>query len=219
MTLLGAYAAFLLLLQAACVAASVARFRRPRACPAASRGFTLIKPVKGLDDLFEDNLESIAASDPGKALQTIVALESAEDPAHAAAKRFQARHPDRDIVVLLTGPSGGRMGKIHNMISALKAAKHDRVVFSDADVPATPGLVRETSLAFDEGCGAVFGLPVHARAGGAGGWLFMTAFNHFFCVPAALNYYAGRYRFCAGAWMAFTKEALAEAGGSSVWSA
>lgn len=196
----------------ACLAASLRRFRGVAAGPA-RRPMTLIKAVKGLDDAMEASFRSIVEADPARALQWLIALESAEDPAYPVAKAFAAAHPDRDIAVLVTGPAGGRMGKAHNMIEAYKAAKHPVVVFSDADTCVTPALLAETARAFDEGAGAAFALPYHADAPGLGGWLYMLAFNHTYCVPAALGHATGQFRSFAGAWMAYTKEALARAGG------
>lgn len=196
----------------ACVAASLRRFRGAAAGPA-DLPMTLIKPVRGLDDAMEASFRSIVAADPRGCLQVVVAMESADDPAYPVAKAFAAAHPGRDIEVLLTGPAGGRMGKAHNMLEALKAAKHPRVLFSDADTSITPALLAETARAFREGADAVFGLPYHADAPGFGGWCFMVAFNHSYCVPAALAYEAGQFRSFAGAWMGYTKEVLDKVGG------
>jgi len=209
----GVVSAMLLVLWA-CVAVNAWHFGRRRPMPAGKvLPMTMIKPVKGLDDALVAGLESIVASDPERALELIVAIESEDDPAYPAARAFAARHQDRDVKVLITGPSRGRMGKAHNMIEAYRAAKHPRVIFSDADTEATDGLVRRTSEAFTQGYEAVFALPFHRRAPGPGGFLFQVAFNHGFGVGAALSWYLGAFRFAAGAWMAYTKEAIDRSGG------
>ena len=174
---------------------------------------TLIKPVKGLDDAMEESFRSIVAADPLKILQVIVALESEDDPACPAARAFAAAHPDRDILVAITGPSGPRMGKIHNMIEALPRAKHDDVLFSDADTCITAPLLADTARAFAGGADAVYALPYHAAAPGLGGLWFMIAFNHCFCLPVALSCRVGQFHAFAGAWMGYTKTALARVGG------
>jgi len=174
---------------------------------------TLIKPVRGLDDEMRANFEAIADSDPGKTLQVLIAMESESDPAAAVARGFKASHPDRDIMIFFTGPARGRMGKIHNMIEALPHAKHPRVIFSDADIRTTPGLLRGTSAAFRSGHEAIFGLPYHVYVPDLGGWMFRVAFNHNFSVAAALSHYLGRFHFAAGAWMAYTADILQKAGG------
>ncbi len=196
----------------ACLAASARHFRDAAPGPA-DLPMTLIKPVRGLDDAMEASFRSIIAADAGKVLQIVVALEDAGDPAYPVARAFAAAHPDRDITVLLTGPAGGRMGKAHNMLAAYATAKHPRVIFSDADTCITPALLADTARAFRDGADAAFGLPYHVDAPGLGGWWFMIAFNHAYCIPAALAYETGQFRSFAGAWMAYTKDAVERAGG------
>jgi ceramide glucosyltransferase len=105
------------------------------------------------------------------------------------------------------------MGKIHNMIEALPRARHRVILFSDADTRITPSLLADTGRAFREGADAAYAMPYHAYAPGPGGWLFMVAFNHSFCVPVALSFRLGTLRSFAGAWMGYTKEALEAVGG------
>lgn len=199
----------------AALAATVRHFGRGR--PRPERGpvlaMTLIKPVRGLDDGMRENFETIVASDPSRALQILIAIETRADPAYPVALAFAAAHPDRDISLVLTGPAGGRMGKIHNMIEALPRAKHERVIFSDADTRTTRDLVEETSAAFAAGHDAAYAMPYHVPGSGLGGLCFWVAFNHFFSVLQALASRAGHYHFYAGAWMAYTKDSLRKVGG------
>ncbi len=174
---------------------------------------TLIKPIKGLDDAMEAGFRSIIAADPGKTLQVLIALETDADPAYPVARAFVDAHPDRDIEIVLAGPSGPRMGKIHNMIEAAPRAKHRVLLFSDADTSMTLPLLTDTARAFNSGADAVYAMPYHDFAPGLGVWLFVVAFNHSFCVPVALSYRAGKLNSFAGAWMGYTKEALARIGG------
>jgi ceramide glucosyltransferase len=213
-TALASVVGFMMLGLYASLAVSVYHFRRPPARPDAPLlPMTLIKPVRGADDGMRDNFEAIVDSDVGGALQIIIALESEADPAAAVAVTFAASHPDRDIRVLYTGPSHGRTGKTHNMIEAFEKAKHARVIFSDADIRTTPGLLRGTSRAFRDGYEAVFGVPYHVYVPDLGGWMFRVAFNHNFSIAAALCHHLGLFRFASGAWMAYTREVLERAGG------
>ena len=187
-TALACLVGFMILGLYASVAASVYHFRRDHAgSDEPLLPMTLIKPVRGLDDGMRENFEAIADSDPEKALQIIIALESDADPAAAVARGFATSHPERDILVLYTGPARGRTGKAHNMIEALSKAKHARIIFSDADIRTTPGLLRGTSRAFRDGYEAVFGLPYHVYVPDLGGWMFRVAFNHNFSIAAALT--------------------------------
>jgi ceramide glucosyltransferase len=198
------------------LAATWLRFRQAQVLrEGAILPMTLIKPIRGLDEELAENLESIALSDSQAKLQTIIAIESPQDPAYPVAQAFARNHPEADIMVLLTGPSGDRMGKIHNMIEAIAKAKHPRIIFSDADVRATTEVLLATSRAFEQGFEAIFALPYHRRSGGLGGLLFQTAFNHSFAVFAALSDRLGNFRFFAGAWMAYRRETLEGLGGLS----
>ncbi|HTY81013.1 MAG TPA: glycosyltransferase [Candidatus Bathyarchaeia archaeon] len=213
-TALACLVGFMILGLYASLAVSVHHFRPERA----GRGepllpMTLIKPVRGMDHGMRDNFEAMVESDPERALQIIIAVESDADPAAAVARGFAASHPDRDILVLLTGPAHGRTGKAHNMIEALARARHARVIFSDADIRTTPGLLHGTSRAFRDGYEAVFGVPYHVYVPDLGGWMFRVAFNHNFSIAAALCHHLGLFRFASGAWMAYTREVLERAGG------
>lgn len=177
---------------------------------------TLIKPVKGLDDAMAEGFASIVGADPLKTLQVVIAMESADDPAFDVATAFRSAHLDRDITVLVTGPAGRRMGKAHNMIAAAARAKNDVLLFSDADTIMSRELLADAARAFDEGAGAVYGMPYHARAVDAGSWWFMLAFNHTFCIPGALTHELGQLRTFAGAFMGYTRAALDKVGGLAV---
>ncbi len=214
MTLLAAWS-YLLSFGAWLAAFAAIAHLRGRRAPAdtPTLPMSLIKPIRGLDDAMERSFRSIFAADPGKRLQIVVAMETADDPAYPLIERLKRENPDRDVELVLAGPSGRRMGKIHNMIAALPRAKHPVVVFSDADTCVSEALLRETSEAFSAGCDAAFGLPYHPPAPGVGGFLFQVAFNHGFSPAVVLAAKLGQLRMAAGAWMAYTKDALSRAGG------
>lgn len=198
---------------AAAVLAERALLAEPDVPGQAGAPFTLIKPVKGLDDGLEANFESIASADPGRLIHTVIALESADDPAYPVAEAFRKRHPERAIDVVFSGPNPGRMGKTHNMMAGLARARHDHVVFSDADSETTPELARQTALAFAGGREAVFALPRHARGDGLGDLLLESAVNHAFGPASALAWRLGAFQGCSGAWMGYSKSAIARVGG------
>lgn len=174
---------------------------------------TLIRPIKGGDDAMREAFASIPASDPGRTLQVVLALESEEDAAYPLAREFRDAHPDRDIEIVLSGPAGELMGKAHNMIAGLARAKHAEVLFSDADARLSPALLADAARAFAEGADAVYSLPYHAEADGIGGWWYMIAFNHNYSIPAALSWRLGQFRSFSGGCMGYTKAALARLGG------
>jgi len=209
------WAAFLLAAGVAMAWASWRHFRPVPPLPPGPRGasFSLIKPLRGADEHMLDDFRAMFAADTDGLMQVIFAVESEDDPACAVARRAVADHPGRDAEVALTGPSGPRSGKAHNMIEGFKRARHPFVVFSDADIRTTPEMVVQTARAFAEGAEAVFGLPRHRRSETVGGVWFMIGFNHFFLAPAALTYRLGFYRSFAGAWMGYSRRLVDSIGG------
>ena len=174
---------------------------------------TLIRPIRGLNDGIREALESIAESDIQSRLEILIAMESSDDPAYPIAIGFSQYKANRNVSIILTGPSQDRMGKIHNMIEAFPKAKTPFIVFSDADAWANPALIRETARAFGSGYDAVFALPYFADARNAAEMSFAVALNHGFSTPAALSYYLLNFPFCAGAWMGFSKDIIKKIGG------
>ncbi len=192
--------------------AALAHFRGAATGPCRTP-MTLIRPVRGLDDALAENLSSLAEADPRKTLQIIVAMESSDDPAHPVVEAFRAAHPDRDILLLLTGPAGRRTGVMHNKIEALKKAKHPFVLFSDADAAVSRGLLAEAERAFLAGAPAVCAAAFHAAPRREGDWWFLIVHNHGYSASAASRYRDGGPPNCFGTFMGFTRETLERAGG------
>jgi ceramide glucosyltransferase len=199
-------------LSLACVEES-RRFYRRSAPEAPLDPFTVIKPIKGLDDGLESNLRTLLDSDSEGRLQVIFALETKDDPAYPIVTRAAAAYPGRDVEVVLTGPSGTRMGKIHNMIEALPKAKHPFVIFSDADVRVDRPVLLETSRLFREGADAVYATPYADGPFTPEGFLMAAALNQALAVPGALAYRIKKFRSFSGAWMGFRRSALEKVGG------
>jgi ceramide glucosyltransferase len=175
--------------------------------------FTVIKPIKGLDDGLESNLRTLLDSDTEGRLQVLFALETKDDPAYPAASAVADSYPGRDVEVLLTGPSGQRMGKIHNMIEALPKAKHPYVVFSDADVRVDRAVLVETSRLIRAGADAIYATPYADGPETPEGFLMAAAVNQSLAVWGALSYRIKKFRSFSGAWMGFRRAALAKVGG------
>lgn len=177
------------------------------------RPMTVIRPLKGLDEGLEDNLRSLVDADPDGALELLFAIESESDPAYPVAKRVADSAPGGRARVLVTGPSGERMGKAHNMIEALRHATKDVVVFSDSDARVDRAVLVETSRAFDQGADAVAGLPDASRAKGLGDVLVCLCFNHYFDGIGILASRLGLATLFSGTWMGLRRELLERVGG------
>lgn len=184
--------------------------RRP--IPPGSAEVSLIKPLRGADLQLRANLETYASFPPSGPYQILLAMESKEDPAFAVAEDFRRAHPDLDIEIVIAGPSGPRMGKIHNMIEAYERAKHSLIMFSDGDVridtrtfPAAIDALTRADAAF---------FPCYYKAPGDAGSAAVALYtNHdFFLLLAPLSL-TGKADFLWGGFMTVRRSALDEIGG------
>ena len=95
---------------------------------------TLLKPLKGADAETFACLESWLNQDYSGPVQVLVGVASEEDPACALARRVIAAHPHRDARLIICCECLGANGKVSTMIQLQRAAKHDVLIVSDADV-------------------------------------------------------------------------------------
>lgn len=117
--------------------------RRPRPLDDASLPpISLLKPLKGDEESLEENLETFFQQDYAGPIQIVFATVDADDPALPVARRVAARHPGIDVAFVRSDPDYGLNPKVSNLAGALRAAKHDLVLQSDANVRARPDYLR-----------------------------------------------------------------------------
>jgi ceramide glucosyltransferase len=121
------------------------RRRAERVFPALS----ILKPLSGLDDDLEANLESFAAADYPQ-LQIIFCAIDPQDPAIDVARRVAARHPQRDILIMWGRKSAAANPKVANLERMLPHARYDLCLLSDSNVRLAPGDLAELVAAFDD---------------------------------------------------------------------
>jgi ceramide glucosyltransferase len=120
--------------------------RPPREACARAPGVSVLKPLAGIDDGLEDNLESFAHLDY-PTFEVLFGVASTTDPAFAVAERFVARHPGVRARVVVTDPDAATNPKVAQLIALESRAAGEVVVISDSNVRVHPdylfGLVRE----------------------------------------------------------------------------
>jgi len=134
---LGAYAAS---------AAALLRARRAsRGEPVAGwePGVSIIKPLCGVDEGLEQNLESFFRLDyPAGAVEVIFSFASEADPAYPIAQRIADRHPGVPSVFVFDGREPGGNAKVNRLMAALRHARHRLFLFSDGNVRVRPDFLR-----------------------------------------------------------------------------
>ena len=129
-------AIYLVVMTAFCVV-MLRRKRRPRAEPTRAPLVTVFKPLAGLDDGLDDNLESFAKLDY-PAYEVLLGVASLHDPAAAVARRFVERHPRLAARLVVTDADAAVNPKVAQLIGLDRHARGDVVVISDSNVRVKP---------------------------------------------------------------------------------
>jgi len=152
-------------------------------------GLSVIVPIKGADDASRAALEHLANLPLGAETEILFVMEEESDPAYGMVKTILERRgarPGRGRIVL-SGPCGGRMGKLHNMRAGLRQAAYDHLLFMDADVVLTPEAVEHgLKKAADPKVGAVSAIPLYHRPASWGG-LIIAAWTNDYFLPCLLG--------------------------------
>jgi ceramide glucosyltransferase len=103
-----------------------------------SPAISLLKPLKGCDATTAASLESWFNQNYAGATQIFFGVAGAEDPACALVRELIQKYPQADAQLLICGESLGANAKVSTLIQLERAAKHDLILTSDADVRVPP---------------------------------------------------------------------------------
>lgn len=118
---------------AATVVAAIRFARRRTVVPAERPAISVLKPLYGAEPGLYENLLSFVDQDY-RALQIVFGVRSPDDGALPIARRVIAARPGCDIALVVDSRASGRNLKIANLANMLPAARHDVLVFADADM-------------------------------------------------------------------------------------
>lgn len=117
--------------------------KRVPAIPATLPALTIIKPLKGLEEELEENLESFFVQRYPGDVEIILGSLEPDDPALEVARRVARRHPEVRSRVVGGGPLFGHNPKVANLASLLRFARTEIILFSDANVRVGPRYVAQ----------------------------------------------------------------------------
>ena len=189
------------------------RAAAPARVPAARPPVSVLKPLCGVDPLTELALESFFLIDYPD-YQLVFGVQSETDPVLDVLARLRARHPERDVAVVVDATLHGSNRKICNLINMLPAARHELLVITDADIHVPVYFLDRVVAAMEQpnvglvttlytGLPGTLGLPALLGA---------CQINYNFLPGALLARELGRQD-CLGVTMALSKAVLAEIGG------
>ncbi len=187
--------------------------RRPEPVPPAGLPpFSILKPLRGLDEGLDDNLRSFFRQDYPE-FEILFGIDEPGDPALAVVERVRAEFPEIPSRVLITGESPYANPKDYSLESMAKQAANDILVMSDSDIRVTPGMLRIFAAEFaGERVGCIT-CPYRAVAG-ASLWTGLEALgmNTEFMPGILVARMLEGMRFGVGPTMVMRKEALARIG-------
>lgn len=189
-------------------------FRRQNAAP---RDFTppisILKPLHGLDPEAYENFASFCRQDYPE-YEILFAVSSDQDASTPIIRKLIADFPALPIRLLVAPEKIGSNDKVNKLCAMARAARHNLLVISDADIRVGSNYLRTVAAPFrDAQVGLVTsmftGIPMRALLPELEAVYLSTDF-----MPAALlaRQFEG-VRFALGATIGITRENLAEIGG------
>ena len=194
--------------------AAVRFFRRQIAAPRdVTPPISILKPVHGLDPEAYENFASFCRQDYPQ-YEILFAVSREQDAATPIIRKLIANFPMLSICLLVGPEKLGSNDKVNKLSALARAARHDLLVLSDADIRVGPNYLRSVAAPFrDAQVGLVTsmftGIPMCALLPELEAVYLSTDF-----MPAALlaQQFEG-VRFALGATIGITRENLAEIGG------
>ncbi len=130
----------------------VLRHRRDRFQPRLGKGpqpgISILKPLCGVDDDLEANLEQFASLDY-PSYEVLLGVKDMRDPAYAVARAAVARWPQVMRLVVQEG-APGLNPKVNQLVTLADTARHDLWVISDSNVRVAPGYLDEIAEGFSD---------------------------------------------------------------------
>jgi len=94
---------------------------------------SIVKPLSGLDDELETNLESFFALDYPD-YEVIFSFARRDDPAFAVARQVADRHPAVASVFVVDGREPGGNAKVNRLVAGLRHARYGHLLMADGNV-------------------------------------------------------------------------------------
>ena len=189
-------------------------FRRQRAAP---RDFTppvsVLKPVHGLDTDAYENFASFCRQNYPQ-YEVLFGVTSEQDPAVPVIRKLIADFPSLPIQLLVITEKFGSNDKINKVCGLARAAQHNFMVLSDADIRVGPDHLRSVAAPLrDAQVGAVTSLFTGIAVRSLWPELEAIYLSTDFMPAVMMARQLEGVRFALGATIAIRRDCLAEIGG------
>lgn len=174
---------------------------------------SVLKPVRGVDDELEANLESFCRQ-THRRYEIIVGAADPDDPALVVARRVRSRHPGLAFRVVTGEWPTGHNPKVRNLRNLLAHARYPTILVSDADIRAEPDYLSVMAGAIEQpNVGLVSNLIVGAGDLTLGSACENAQLNGFVAATTAAASMIARHPVVVGKSMLFRRDALTNVGG------
>jgi ceramide glucosyltransferase len=194
--------------------------RQAHGTEGSAQGVTLLKPLKGVDPRMYAGLESHCRQSYPAPFELVFGVHRLDDPAVAEVERLRREFPDVAIKLVECRERLGTSGKVSNLVQMLSHAAYEHVVINDSDIFVTPRYLAGVLGHFRDPRVGMVTAPYIGRAGAGGRektvWSKLEALGistDFLPGVLTARKLEGGIRFGMGSTLAFTRTALAKAGG------
>lgn len=188
--------------------------------PGFAPGVSILKPVKGVDPRMYAGLASHCRQTYAGRFEILFAVSDLADPAVAEIERLRAEFPHVAIRIIECLERLGTSGKVSNLVQALREAQYEYVLINDSDIRVSPHYLARVMRFFRGQRVGMVTAPYFGRTGSgaerATVWARLEALGistDFFPGVLAARKLEGGIRFGLGSTLAFSRTALAAAGG------
>ena len=103
---------------------------------------SILKPLKGIDDNLEDNLESFFKLDYPK-YELLFGINSEDDPAVTMVRKLMKKYPHIKSKLVISSAGNFLNPKVNNLNNIVCHAKYDYLLISDSNVKVEPHYLKE----------------------------------------------------------------------------
>jgi ceramide glucosyltransferase len=188
--------------------------RTPAVTPLDAPALSVMKPLRGAEPGLYEALASFLAQDYPGPVQLVLGVQDPADPAMAVVEALRRAHPDADVAAVVDGRPHGANGKMANLINMLPSARHDVLVFSDADIRVPRQYLSQVAAALERP--AVGAVTCYYRGEArAGVWSRLGAMgvSYGFLPVVAFGVAIGMATPCMGSTIALSRQTLERVGG------
>jgi len=194
--------------------------QQARAGDGFARGVTILKPLKGIDPRMYAGLQSHCRQVYSAPFELVFGVHRLDDPAVDDVQRLQAEFPDIPIKLVECSQRLGTSGKVSNLVQMLPHAAFEYVVINDSDIFVAPHYLTGVMQPFGDPRVGMVTAPYIGRTGAGG--REKTIWSKLEALGISTDFLPGvltarkledGIRFGMGSTLAFSRTALAQAGG------